>query len=115
MSNKNLGAACISMAVFGFSFASQTWAAGWTADVTPVAITHSLYAGEIVQVDIAEAMDNSAGCSVADFYVIRDAAHVKGALALLTAALISGRKLKLFVTGTCDATGRPNVVGVTLK
>ena len=71
MSKNTLFAAASSwLAALAMSFALQAGATGWTADVTPTAVTHSVFGGEIVQVAIAEAVDNSAGCSLQDGYVM---------------------------------------------
>jgi hypothetical protein len=48
-------------------------------------------------------------------YAIRDPATLKGSLALLTSAMVAQRKVDLFLTGSCDATGMPNVIGVILR
>ena len=47
-------------------------------------------------------------------YAIRDSATLKGSLALLTSAILAQRKMDLFLTGACDLTGMPNVIGVIL-
>jgi hypothetical protein len=44
-----------------------------------------------------------------------DPATLKGSLALLSSAMVAGRHVDIFVTGTCDPTGMPNVVGVILR
>ena len=40
---------------------------------------------------------------------------IRGSLALLTSAMVARRQIDIFVTGTWDATGMPNVIGVILR
>ena len=70
--------------------------------------------GEVVLLTVSEVVDNPGHCTNPTGYALRDAATLKGSLALLTSALVTSRQVDLFVTGTCDATGMPSVVGVIL-
>ena len=87
-------------------------AAQWVTNVTVTSVSDVDYGGEVVQVTISQGV--LSGCTYADAYEIRDANTIKGSLALLTAAYVDGQPVSLFVSGTCDSTGRPNVTGVQL-
>jgi hypothetical protein len=63
---------------------------------------------------VTEVIDNSAHCANPSGYALRDASTLKGFLALLTSSLITAKAADLFVTGTCDATGMADAVGVTI-
>ena len=90
-------------------------ASGWNRSVTVTTIGENNVGGEVVQFTVGEVVDNPGHCPDATGYAIRDTATLRGSLALLTSAMVSGRHIDIFVTGTCDATGMPNVVGVILR
>jgi hypothetical protein len=90
-------------------------ASGWNRSVTVTTIGKNNVGGEVVQFTVGEVVDNPGHCPDATGYAIRDPSTLRGSLALLTSALVSGRHVDIFVTGTCDAIGMPNVVGVILR
>jgi hypothetical protein len=90
-------------------------ASGWNRSVTVTTLGENNVGGEVVQFTVGEVVDNSGHCSDATGYAIRDPATLKGSLALLSSAMVTGRHIDIFVTGTCDATGMPNVIGVVLR
>jgi hypothetical protein len=90
-------------------------ASGWNRSVTVTTIGENNVGGEVVQFTVNEVVDNPGHCPDATGYAIRDPATLKGSLALLSSAMVTGRHIDIFVTGTCDATGMPNVVGVILR
>jgi hypothetical protein len=89
-------------------------ASGWIRGLDVTSLGENNLGGEVVQFTVREEMDSSVRCPDVSGYAIRDSATLKGSLALLTSAMIAQRKVDLFVTGTCDATGMPNVIGVIL-
>ena len=93
---------------------SIAWGAGWNYAVTLISVEDNNFNGEVVQFAVSQSVDNSAGCSNATMYAIRDSATMHGSLAILTAALLAGRPVDIWTTGTCDPTGFPQVVGVAL-
>jgi hypothetical protein len=93
---------------------SAAWASGWSRGLTVTSVGELNVGGEVVLLTVSEIVDNAAHCANPSGYALRDAATLKASTALLTSALVAGRQVDLFVTGSCDATGRPNVVGVTL-
>jgi hypothetical protein len=90
-------------------------ASGWNRSVTVTSLGENNVGGEVVQFTVNEVVDNPGHCPDKTGYAIRDPATLRGSLALLTSALIAQRQVDLFVTGTCDATGMPNVIGVILR
>ena len=84
-----------------------TLASGWNRSVIVTTLGKNNVGGEVV--------DNPGHCPDATGYAIRDPATLKGSLAQLSSAMVTGRHIDIFVTGTCDATGMPNVVGVILR
>jgi hypothetical protein len=98
-----------------FSFQTDVLAPGWNRSVTVTSLGENNVGGEVVQFTVNEVVDNSGHCSDHTGYAIRDSATLRGALALLTSAMLAGRQVDLFVTGTCDATAMPNVVGIILR
>ena len=110
---KSLFLNILTIAVTALSFESAL-ALGWTKGVTVTSITENNVNGEVVQITVTEIIDNAAHCTNPSGYALRDSATLKGSLALLTSSLVTGKPVDLFVTGTCDASGMPNVVGVTL-
>jgi hypothetical protein len=90
-------------------------ASGWNRSVTITSVGENNVSGEVVQFTVNEVVDNPGHCPDRTGYAIRDPATLRGALALLTSALVAQRQVDLFVTGTCDATGMPNVIGVILR
>jgi hypothetical protein len=90
-------------------------ASGWNRAVTITSLGENNSGGEVVQFTVNEMVDNSGHCLNVTGYAIRDAATLRGSLALLTAAMMAGRQVDLFVTGTCDATGMPTVIGIVLR
>jgi hypothetical protein len=90
-------------------------ASGWNRSVTVTSLGENNVGGEVVQFTVSEVVDNSGHCPNITAYTIRDSATLRGSLALLTSAMVAGRQIDLFVTGTCDTTGMPNVIGVILR
>jgi hypothetical protein len=90
-------------------------ASGWNRSVTVTSLGENNVSGEVVQFTVNEVVDNPGHCPDKTGYAIRDPATLRGSLALLTSALIAQRQVDLFVAGTCDATGMPNVIGVILR
>ena len=99
----------------GMTMTGTASASGWTGALTITSITEADYAGEVVQLAISQAVDNSAGCTYHDVYMIRDPNILKGALALLTSALLAGRTVGVLVSTTCDTTGRPTLTAVQIQ
>jgi hypothetical protein len=89
-------------------------ASGWIRDLTVASLGENNLGGEVVQFTVREEFNSSVHCPDVSGYAIRDPATLKGSLALLTSSLITQRKVDLFLTGTCDATGMPSVIGVVL-
>ena len=87
---------------------------GWVRGLDITSLGDNNLGGEVVQFTVREEMDSSVRCPDVTGYAIRDSATLKGSLALLTSAMLAQRKVDLFLTGTCDATGMPNVIGVIL-
>jgi hypothetical protein len=90
-------------------------ASGWNRSVTITSIGENSVSGEVVQITVNEVVDNSGHCPDKTGYAIRDPVTLRASLALLTSALVAQRQVDLFVSGTCDATGTPNVIGVILR
>ena len=90
-------------------------ASGWNRSVTITSLGENNVNGEVVQFTVNEVVDNPGHCPDKTGYAIRDPATLRGSLALLTSALLTQRQVDLFVTGTCDTTGMPNVIGVILR
>jgi hypothetical protein len=101
--------------VVAVSLQSIVLASGWNRSVTITSLGENNVSGEVVQFTVNEVVDNPGHCPDKTGYAIRDPATLRGSLALLTSALIAHRQVDLFVTGTCDATGMPNVIGVILR
>jgi hypothetical protein len=98
-----------------FCFQTVVLASGWNRSLTVTSLGENNVGGEVVQITVSDVVDNSGHCPNITGYAIRDSATLRGALALLTSAMLAGRQVDLFVTGTCDATGMPNVVGIILR
>ena len=96
-------------------FHAAVSAPGWNRSVAITSLGEDDVGGEVVQFTVSEVVDNSAHCPNLTGYAIRDSATLRGGLALLTSAMLTGRQVDIFVTGTCDATGMPNVVGIILR
>jgi hypothetical protein len=103
-------------AVFSATIGVQqvAWASGWIRGLDITSLGENNLGGEVVQFTVREEIDSSVRCPDVTGYAIRDSATLKGSLALLTSAMVAQRKVDLFLTGTCDATGMPNVIGVIL-
>lgn len=89
-------------------------AAGWIRGLDVISPGENNLGGEVVQFTVREETDSSVHCPDVTGYTIRDAATLKGSLALLTSAMVTQRKVDVFVTGACDATGMAAVIGVIL-
>jgi hypothetical protein len=89
-------------------------AAGWIRGLDVISLGENNVGGEVVQFTVREEIDSSVHCPDVTGYAVRDSATLKGSLALLTSAMVAQRKVDVFVTGTCDATGMPAVIGVIL-
>ena len=87
---------------------------GWIRGLDITSLGENNLGGEVVQFTVREEIDSSVHCPDVTGYAIRDSATLKGSLALLTSAMVTQRKVDLFLTGTCDATGMPTVIGVIL-
>jgi hypothetical protein len=96
-------------------FHTAVSAPGWNRSVAVTSLGEDDVGGEVVQFTVSEVVDNSAHCPNLTGYAIRDSATLRGGLALLTSAMLTGRQVDIFVTGTCDATGMPNVIGIILR
>lgn len=105
----------IKAVVVVLSLQSIVLASGWNRSVTITSLGENNVNGEVVQFTVNEVVDNPGHCPDKTGYAVRDPATLRGSLALLTSALIAQRQVDLFVTGTCDATGMPNVIGVILR
>jgi hypothetical protein len=91
---------------------SVGFASGWVRGVTVTSLGENNVGGEVALLTVSEIVDNPGHCTNSTGYALRDTATLKGSLALLTSALVTSRQVDLFITGTCDATGMPSVVGV---
>jgi hypothetical protein len=91
------------------------WSAGWDRNLNLTSLAALDVGGEVVQVTVAEPVDNSGHCTNSTGYAVRDPAVIKDMLALLTSALITQAPVDLLVSGTCDASGMPSVTGVILR
>ena len=105
----------VSAVVMTLCFHTVALASGWNRSVTVTSLGENNVVGEVVQFTVSEVVDNSGHCPNLTGYAIRDSATLRGSLALLTSAMLAGRQVDLFVTGTCDATGMPNVIGIILR
>ena len=105
------------IAAIAITLCSQTivLASGWSRGLTVTSLGENNVGGEVVQLTVKEEIDSSVHCPDVTGYAIRDSATLKGSLALLTSAMLANRKVDLFLTGTCDATGMPNVIGIVLR
>jgi hypothetical protein len=113
--NTNVNFSITSLAIAILTLSSPALAdptAAWVTSLTATAVQDADYEGEVVEITVAGG--TVTGCSLADFYVIRDTAIIHGSLSLAMAALIADRQLDLFVTGACDPTGRPLVGAVNM-
>jgi hypothetical protein len=90
------------------------FASGWIRGLDITSLGENNFGGEVVQLTVREEIDSSVRCQDNTGYAIRDSATLRGSLALLTSAMVAQRKVDLFLTGTCDVTGMPNVIGVIL-
>jgi hypothetical protein len=84
----------------------------WVYSLTPTSVQDTDYNGEAVEITVVGG--TVAGCSLTDFYVLRDTVSIHGGLSLAITALVASRELDLFVTGACDPTGRPLISSVTM-
>ena len=89
--------------------------AGWIRAITITTISDNDIDGQIVQFTVNEVVDNPGHCGDSTGYAIRDPNTLRGSLALLMSAFVTGKQVDLFVTGGCDKTGMPAVSGVTLR
>jgi hypothetical protein len=94
--------------------APMAWGEQWDRGLTLTTVGSLNVKGEVVEFTVAEPVDNSAHCSDPKGYAIRDSATVRDSLALLMSALMTQMPVDLYVTGACDASGMPAVVGVVL-
>jgi hypothetical protein len=90
-------------------------ASGWSRAITITTLTDNDIDGEVVQFTVNEVVDNPGHCADSTGYAIRDPNTLRGSLALLMSAFVTGKQVDLFVTGTCDKSGMPAVTGVTLR
>ena len=104
----------VAVALLGLSIAPAAWANPTPQAVTNLTVTKVSdvdYGGELVEIFVSQSV--VPGCTYADFYIVRDTNVIKGGLALALSALISSRSLDLYVTGTCDTSGRPLVINIS--
>ena len=89
--------------------------AAWVTGLTLTQVGSGDYSGEYVWFSTTQAMNNPAGCSNNDIYILRTLP--KNALGILLAGKVSGSPIRAFVHDTlCDtATGRPLVVEVGIQ
>ena len=101
-------------AVFLVVGASKSNAA-WYSSLTLAQVGSGDAGGEYVWFQTTTALNNPANCGNNDIYVLRTLP--KNALAILLAAHVSGKPIRLFVSPTtCDAiTGRPLVTEVGIQ
>ncbi len=82
------------------------------SNLTPTAVSDVDYGGELISITVSQAV--LPGCPQSTAYVIRDAAIIKGGLAVAMAALVAGKQLDLFLTGACDSGGNLLVGAITM-
>jgi hypothetical protein len=106
----------ITIAVAALSICTQqvAMAAGWIRGLDVISLGENNLGGEVVQFTVRGEMDSSVRCPDVTGYAVRESATLRGSLALLTSAMLAQRKVDVFETGTCDATGMPAVIGVIL-
>ena len=100
------------IAVFAQSVAMG---AGWTRAISITSLTVNDIGGEVVQFSVSDVVENSGHCTDATGYAIRDPATLRSSLALLTSAFMTGKQVDIYLTGACDQTGMPAVIGITLR
>jgi hypothetical protein len=92
-----------------------------SADPTPQIVSNQTvtsvsdvdYGGEMVSFTVSQPVVT--GCTYTNQYAIRDTNIMKGALALLIVARLSGNSVNFYVTGACDSSGVPLVASVTVN
>ncbi len=72
---------------------------GWIRSITITTISDNDIDGEVVQFTVNEVVVNPAHCADSTGYAIRDPNTLRGSLALLTSAFVTGKQVDLFVTG----------------
>jgi hypothetical protein len=89
--------------------------AAWMTGQTLLQVGSGDAGGEYTWFQIAGTVDNPAGCSSVDIYIVRTLP--KNALSILLAGKLSGSPVRLYVHDTlCDSyTGRPLVKEVGLQ
>ena len=80
-------------AVFAFTQAVAL-PSGWIRSITIETISDSDIDGEVVQITVSEVVDNPAHCADSTGYAIRDPNTVRGSLALLMSAFVTGKQEK---------------------
>lgn len=93
----------------------SVWAtptAQYVTGLTVTAVSVDDWSGEVLDISVEQTV--VAGCAAATGYVVRDSAVINGSLALVMSALLAGRTIDVYVSGTCDASGNPNVVQVIM-
>jgi hypothetical protein len=90
-------------------------ASGWSRGLTVTSVGENNVGGKVVQFTVNEEIDRSVRCPDLTGYGIRDSVTLKGSLSLLLMAMASARKVDVFLTGTCDTTGMPIVLGVVVR
>ena len=105
----------VSATAVGMFTQSIALAAGWSRAISLTSLTVNNICGEVVQFSVNEVVENPGHCTDPTGYAIRDSATVRSSLALLTSAFMIGKQVDLYVTGTCDQSGMPLVIGVTLR
>jgi hypothetical protein len=95
--------------------ASGAWASGWNRGVNVTSIGVLNLNGEVAEFTIAEPIDNSAHCANPTGYAVRDPLTFRSLLALLTSAFMTQKPVDVLVSGTCDASGMPNVTAAVIR
>jgi hypothetical protein len=91
-------------AILALLLGGAAWAQPPAQAVTNLTVTGVSVAdqsGQLVAIVVSQRV--VAGCTNADYYVVRDPNIINGALALATTALVSGQPVNLYISGACDA------------
>jgi hypothetical protein len=107
----NLNASSMTMMRFGkFALASS----GWIRGVTVVSIGEIISAAKLYSSPFRKI--RAVSCVALILQVMRYAIRrrLRDHLYCFSLSLIADHKVDLFLTGTCDITGMPNVIGVVL-
>jgi len=93
---------------------SGAWADQWYT-VTPTAVgVQNISNIAMVWVSTSQPLQNPAGCGANDSYFIGDPVLTSAVLGLITAAIVGGQSLQLYVSSTQCTASRPTVTSVQL-